>query len=252
MSLHSAPITSTPEPMGKPRRSARLSAARLEDASTSRAPSSTKYAEHPPREPFQPQTQNISKERKLNKTQSQPGHTRVRHSKNRANITSIMRPVDCVSVSAAKTTRSPMLAKRDYRKNTGRDADDTRQQRRNEGLRNLDLKTARRRVFQGRKRKDKASSSKPETKNSANSVNINHTARSPASQVSTSTDKKARPAVYDPPVHRVQACQEAIRMVLAMGNKELMQESMNWNLNWSCSLMTHDTNVTPPEWLYFM
>ncbi|BFZ04572.1 hypothetical protein BsWGS_07611 [Bradybaena similaris] len=308
--------------MGKSRRRATLTATRSGETSTSRASSSTSQVENLPCDNFQAQTQKLSKDRMITETQPEQGHTRVLRTRSRGNHPYKTSPVAYVSTSATKTTRSPVLAKRICKRNTGRDAVDIRQ-RKHDDLGNTDLKAARRRVFQGRKGKSQVSSSKALT-DYASSVNINHNARSPAAQVSTPADKPQvstpadkpqvstpadkpqvstpadkpqvstpadkpqvstpadKPQVSTPadkpqvstPADKPQVstpadkpdilacdlkfCQEyearrearrIIQGIRAMGNEMSFPGYPGWNLNWSCSLMTHDTNVLPPGWL---
>lgn len=247
-SLHSTPVISLPEPMRKSRRSARLSAARPGEASTSRASCSTPEVENLPCDHFQAHMQKLSKDR-LTKSQPQEGHTRVLRSSSRANLPYKKSPVACVSTSATKSTRSPVLAKRVCERNAGRDAVDMRQ-RKHEDSGNTDVKTDGRGVFQGPKRKNQVSSSKAVTKNCASSVNIYRNARSPAGQVSTPADKLATVNAIDLDFcNKYEARREARRIIQAMGKQISFPEYPKWNLNWSCSLMTHGTNVLPPGWL---
>lgn len=117
--------------------------------------------------------------------------------------------------------------------------------------------------FHGQKRKNQASSSTSQANSSPNSVDSKKSANSPTSGVSTSGKEKT---VHGLERIAIPACDlvrvalpvfgskeytervEAIAMVISMGNENLMRESKNWNLSWSCSLKTHDTDMLKTIW----
>ncbi|BFZ00926.1 hypothetical protein BsWGS_03965 [Bradybaena similaris] len=246
-SPHRALVTNKPEPMGNPRRSARLSAVRPEEVSTSRTSSSTSQAEQLSYHHFQEQKERLPKDRRLTKTSSQPGHSAVSRSSNRVNLPSQTSPIAYVPTSATKTSRSP---KRVYTSNTGHVSVDMRQRRCDKRLANTAVTGAKRHVLQGQKGNNQVSNSKSQTKNPAHSADFNHDERPPAAQASVSAYKSHRATS---PFHdfidwkkfqdRVVADMEARKIAIAIGRDNVWQNRKNWNLNWSCSLMTHDTNV---------
>ncbi|BFZ17882.1 hypothetical protein BsWGS_20921 [Bradybaena similaris] len=243
--------------MGKLRRSARLSAARSGKVSTSRASCSTSQAEHLPRDHFQARIQKLSKDTMPTETQSQRGHTRVLRNISHGNVPSKSSSVACLSMSATKTTRSPVLAKHVYRRNTDRNAVDMKQRKHYEHSENMNFKVARSHVCQGHQGNNQASSSKSQTKSSAHSASVHYSERSPEAQVSTCADKTAGATANDLIDWKefraeVDASREFSYMIISSGNenlRKLMRDHYNWNLNWSCSLMTHDTNVPHKGWL---